>query len=223
MAESRLWPRPPAKADWNSEDIERGAPGDGPGRRQKRTDRVRRLALSTERGKRKGGRENREPRETQESNLIEQVVKIYRVAKVVKGGRRFSFSAVVVVGDGKGRIGAAIGKAAEVPDAIRKAIERARKEMITVPVVSTTIPHEVIGRADAARVLLKPASLGTGVIAGGPVRAVVEAAGYQNILTKSLGSNNATNVVWATMDALRQLRTVEELADMRGLTVSAIL
>lgn len=179
--------------------------------------------MSTERGKRKGGRENREPRETQESNLIEQVVKIYRVAKVVKGGRRFSFSAVVVVGDGKGRIGAAIGKAAEVPDAIRKAIERARKEMITVPVVSTTIPHEVIGRADAARVLLKPASLGTGVIAGGPVRAVVEAAGYQNILTKSLGSNNATNVVWATMDALRQLRTVEELADMRGLTVSAIL
>ncbi len=141
----------------------------------------------------------------------------------MKGGRRFSFSAVVVVGDGKGRIGAAIGKAAEVPDAIRKAIERARKEMITVPVVSTTIPHEVIGRADAARVLLKPASLGTGVIAGGPVRAVVEAAGYQNILTKSLGSNNATNVVWATMDALRQLRTVEELADMRGLTVSAIL
>lgn len=179
--------------------------------------------MSTERGKRRGGRDSREPRESQESNLIEQVVKIYRVAKVVKGGRRFSFSAVVVVGDGKGRIGAAIGKAAEVPDAIRKAIERARKDMITVPVVSTTIPHEVIGRADAARVLLKPASLGTGVIAGGPVRAVVEAAGYQNILTKSLGSNNATNVVWATMDALRQLRTVEELADMRGLTVSALL
>ncbi|MDX9971808.1 MAG: 30S ribosomal protein S5 [FCB group bacterium] len=154
---------------------------------------------------------------------MESVVKIYRVAKVVKGGRRFSFSAVVVVGDGKGKVGAAIGKAAEVPDAIRKAIDRARKEMVQVPIVSTTIPHEVVGRADAARVMLKPASLGTGIVAGDVVRAVLQAAGYSNMLTKCLGSNNATNVVWATMEGLRQLKTVEELAEMRGLPVSAIL
>ncbi len=180
--------------------------------------------MSNVRGKRspRGDREGRD-RDFGEPSLIESVVKIYRVAKVVKGGRRFSFSAIVVVGDGKGRVGAAIGKAAEVPEAIRKAIERARKDMINVPVVNTTVPHEVIGRADAARVLLKPASLGTGVVAGGPVRAVLEAAGYENILTKSLGSNNATNVVWATMQALRELKTVEELADMRGLSASAIL
>ena len=150
-------------------------------------------------------------------------MKIYRVAKVVKGGRRFSFSAVVVVGDGKGRIGAALGKALEVPEAIRKAIEKAKRNLFEVPIVSTTIPHEVIGRADASSVLLKPAALGTGVIAGGPVRAVVEAAGYQNILTKLLGSNNATNVVWATLDGLRQLKTVEEVAAMRGLDVSEVL
>ncbi|HOE66983.1 MAG TPA: 30S ribosomal protein S5 [Candidatus Hydrogenedentes bacterium] len=154
---------------------------------------------------------------------MESVVKIYRVAKVVKGGRRFSFSAIVVVGDGNGRVGAALGKAAEVPEAIRKAIEKAKRTMTAVPIVSTTIPHEVIGRADAARVLLKPASLGTGVVAGGPVRAVVEAAGYKNILTKSLGSNNATNVVWATLEGLRQLRTVEEVASMRDLPVAAVL
>lgn len=175
----------------------------------------------------RAGRERRggkRPRvEPEETPYIEQVVKIYRVAKVVKGGRRFSFSAVVVVGDGKGRIGAATGKATEVPEAIRKAIEKAKRKMITVPIVSTTIPHEVIGRADAAKVLLKPASLGTGVIAGGPVRAVVEAAGYQNILTKSLRSNNATNVVWATMDGLRQLKTAEEIAGMRGLPVSRVV
>jgi len=150
-------------------------------------------------------------------------VKIYRVAKVVKGGRNFRFSAIVVVGDGKGRVGAAMGKAREVPDAIRKAIERAKRNMEDVAIVSTTIPHEVVGRSGSARVLLKPASLGTGVVAGGPVRAVVEAAGYQNILTKSLGSNNATNVVWATMDGLRQLRTVEEIASMRNLEVNAVL
>jgi small subunit ribosomal protein S5 len=174
------------------------------------------------RGKR-SQRSDRDSREAPESNFIESVVKIYRVAKVVKGGRRFSFSAVVVVGDGKGKVGAAIGKAAEVPDAIRKAIDRARKEMVQVPIVSTTIPHEVVGRADAARVMLKPASLGTGIVAGDVVRAVLQAAGYSNMLTKCLGSNNATNVVWATMEGLRQLKTVEELAEMRGLPVSAIL
>ncbi len=161
--------------------------------------------------------------ETEETQLIEQVVKIYRVAKVVKGGRNFRFSAVVVVGDGKGRVGAAKGKAREVPEAIRKAIERAKGNMVDVPIVNTTVPHEVIGRADAANVLLRPASLGTGVVAGGPVRAVLEAAGYENILTKSLGSNNATNVVWATMEGLKQLQTAEEVADRRDLGVEAVL
>ncbi|HIJ66624.1 MAG TPA: 30S ribosomal protein S5 [Candidatus Hydrogenedentes bacterium] len=159
-------------------------------------------------------RRDRSVRDEQESEYIEHVVKIYRVAKVVKGGRRFSFSAVVVVGDGKGRVGGAMGKALEVAEAIRKGIEKAKHRMFAVPIISTTIPHEVTGRADAARVLLKPASLGTGIVAGGPVRAVVEAAGYENILTKCLGSNNATNVVWATLDALRQLKTAEDVADI---------
>ena len=168
------------------------------------------------------GRRGRDRNENQ-SEFIEHVVKIYRVAKVVKGGRRFSFSAVVVVGDGKGRVGAAMGKAAEVPEAIRKAIEKARKSLVSVPVVNTSVPHDVIGRSDAARVLLKPASLGTGIVAGGPVRAVMEAAGYRNVLTKSLGSNNATNVVWATINGLKELKTVEELASLRGLTAAEVL
>lgn len=162
-------------------------------------------------------------RDPQEVQYIEHVVKIYRVAKVVKGGRRFSFSALVVVGDGNGQVGAALGKAGEVPDAIRKAIERAKKSMISVPIVNTTVPHEVLGVSDAAAVLLKPASLGTGIVAGGSVRAVLEAAGYRNILTKSLGSNSATNVVWAVLNGLTQLKTVEELAAMRGLEVAQIL
>ena len=172
---------------------------------------------------RRDNRGKKRPRDQEESTLIEQVVKIYRVAKVVKGGRNFRFSAVVVVGDGQGTVGVAMGKAREVPDAIRKAIEKAKRSMVSVPIVSTTIPHEVIGRAGAARVLLKPASLGTGVVAGGPVRAVLEAAGYANILTKSLGSNNATNVVWATMDGLRRLKTVEQTAAERDLPVAAVL
>ncbi len=175
-----------------------------------------------ERGER-GDRGERRSREARESEFIEDVVKIYRVAKVVKGGRRFSFSALAVVGDGKGRVGAAMGKAAEVPDAIRKALERAKRNMIEVPVVNTTVPHEVVGRADTARVLLKPASLGTGVVAGGPVRAVLEAAGYKNILTKCLGSANATNVVWATLDGLQQLRRVEDVAAMRGVELANVL
>ncbi|HOC69112.1 MAG: 30S ribosomal protein S5 [Candidatus Hydrogenedentes bacterium ADurb.Bin101] len=170
---------------------------------------------------------NRRPNAESESNvqdgLVEHVVKIYRVAKVVKGGRRFNFSALVVVGDGKGNVGAALGKAAEVPEAIRKAVEKARKSMIETPVVHTTIPHEVTGRLGAAKVLMKPASLGTGIVAGGPVRAVVEAAGYENILTKSLGSDCATNIVWATLEGLKQLRRVEKIAADRGLDVAEVL
>ncbi|PCJ56111.1 MAG: 30S ribosomal protein S5 [Candidatus Hydrogenedentota bacterium] len=171
----------------------------------------------------RAGRGNRKPREKKESEFIEDVVKIYRVSKVVKGGRRFSFSAVAVVGDGKGRVGAAMGKASEVPEAIRKAIEKAKRQMVDVPIVNTTVPHEIIGRADAARVMLKPASLGTGVVAGGPVRSVLEAAGYKNILTKSLGSNNPTNVVWATINGLKELETAEQIAAKRGLEVAEIL
>ena len=178
--------------------------------------------MSMERARREG-RGDRRDRADHQPEFIEHVVKINRVAKVVKGGRRFSFSAIVVVGDGQGRVGAATGKALEVPDAIRKAIERAKKAMERVPIVNTSIPHEVVGRADAARVLLKPAALGTGIVAGGPVRAVLEAAGYQNMLTKCLGSNNATNVVWATFDGLRQLKTVEALAGMRGRDVAEVL
>ncbi len=162
-------------------------------------------------------------RDRADSEFVEHVVKIYRVAKVVKGGRRFSFSAIVVVGDGRGRVGAALGKASEVPEAIRKAIEKAKRRLIKVPVVNTTVPHDVLGKSDAATVMLRPASLGTGVVAGGPVRAVVEAAGYKNILTKSLGSNSATNVVWATLEGLKQLKTVEETASRRGLQVADIL
>jgi len=160
--------------------------------------------------------------EQEPTEFIEQVIRVSRVAKVVKGGKRFSFSALVVVGDGKGRVGAAIGKAGETVDAIRKATEKAKKSMFSVPIVDTTIPHEVLGRADAARVLLKPASRGTGIVAGGPVRAVLEAAGYSNVLTKSLGSNTAVNVIWATLNGLRQLKTREEILQIRGLKSSKV-
>src|SRR5579864_4430289 len=157
-------------------------------------------------------------RDDRGGDLQEKIVSLNRVAKVVKGGRRFSFSALVVVGDGQGRVGAGLGKAGEVPDAIRKGVEDAKKHMITVPMVGTTIPHEVRYKLGAAKVLLKPAVPGTGVISGSSMRAVVEAAGIKDILTKSLGTDNPINVVRATVAALASLRTLQEVATLRGRT-----
>lgn len=172
----------------------------------------------------KGERTKKQPRiEADTLDIQEKLVHLNRVAKTVKGGRTMRFSALMVVGDGNGHVGYGMGKAAEVPDAIRKGIDAAKKNMITVPMVKTSIPHEIIGEYGAGRVLLKPAAEGTGVIAGGPARAVLEAAGIRDIRTKCLRSNNPKNVVAATIEGLASLKSVEEVAQLRGKKPEEIL
>lgn len=177
-----------------------------------------------ERGER-GDRRERGPRRErrQESEFQEKMVAINRVSKTVKGGRNMRFSALVVIGDEKGRVGYGMGKAVEIPEAIRKAVEDAKKHLVTVPIVGTTIPHEVIGKYGTGKVVLMPAPEGSGVIAGGPARAVIEQAGIKDIVTKSYGTNNPINVVKATVEGLSRLKTIEEVARLRGKSVEELL